>query len=230
MQQTFNDTQYINLIRKLGFYPVHIGNISNEIINYSGVFYPSGQLQCADESYVQSELDWYMSKDLSIDSNERISKTKIWNQICSDNRTVNSNYGWCIFSEENGNQFESCVKHLQHDKYTRHASMIYSRPSIHSEWNDNEHAKSDMICTVYVQVMYRYDRLQYIVHMRSNDVWFGLRNDLAWHMKILNMLSDRLGMKPGNIFWNADSIHIYEWAKPIIIKKITEVYGETIRL
>ena len=37
-------------------------------------------------------------------------KAKIWKQVASTDNLVNSNYGWCIFSIENGEQYKECFK------------------------------------------------------------------------------------------------------------------------
>ena len=51
--------------------------------------------------------------------------------------------------------------------------------------------------------------------MRSNDIWFGLRNDLAWQQEVQKRLVARLnegGVKceEGDIVWFADSLHLYD--------------------
>lgn len=62
------------------------------------------------KEYVEAELDWYYSMDLSVDFIGQ--KAKIWKQIASDKNIVNSNYGWCIFSEDNGSQYKNCFTEL----------------------------------------------------------------------------------------------------------------------
>lgn len=230
--KTSNDMIYLSTLRKLLAFPAddNSSGISHEIINANIVFQPNSVLSCVDEEYVNAEMEWYESQSLSIDSNPIIAKTRIWNNICSDKRTVNSNYGWCTFSAENCLQYTNAVEALRSDKASKHAVMMYSRPSIVNEWNDNIHAKSDMICTIYTQALIRNGHLIYIVNMRSNDFWFGMRNDLIWHMFIQAKMADELGVKPGLIFWNAGSLHIYKFAHNLIKNRIKEVYNEDIGL
>lgn len=74
---------------------------------------------------------------------------KIW-QFCAskdDKQEINSNYGWCVFSEANGSQYEHCLKHLKEDPFTREAMIIYTRPSI----QDDCTAMVNMIS--YVQII-----------------------------------------------------------------------------
>ena len=45
--------------------------------------------------------------------------------------------------------------------------------------------------------------------MRSNDVVFGYKNDYAWQKHVLDMLAADLFVEPGEIYWNAGSLHVY---------------------
>lgn len=88
-------------------------------------------------SYLEKEHKWYMSKKLSIKG--YMDDITIWKNIASkdDKQTVNSNYGWCVFSEENGSQFDNCLSKLKKDKFTREAMIIYTRPSIYKDAVEN---------------------------------------------------------------------------------------------
>ena len=51
--------------------------------------------------------------------------------------------------------------------------------------------------------------------MRSNDIWYGLRNDLAWHQYVFKravkwLNGHNIKCEPSKIIWNADSMHLYE--------------------
>lgn len=51
--------------------------------------------------------------------------------------------------------------------------------------------------------------------MRSNDIWYGMRNDLAWHQWVYDKMYNQLkaqkysNLQVGSIFWIADSLHLY---------------------
>lgn len=167
----------------------------------------------ANKAYIEKELKWYLSKDLSI--NGHVDDVKIWQQCASkdDKKLINSNYGWCIFSEENHSQYESSLAQLRADKGTRCATMIYTRPSIQTEATEN--GKRDMICTFNTHQLIRNNRLVYLVNMRSNDAIFGFLNDFAWHCYVYQMMFEELkkdypDLQPGYINWNASSFHVYE--------------------
>ena len=189
-----------------------------EILDYHQTFNPYQPYlefpgRKTSEAYVKAELDWYYSMDLSVDFIGE--KAKIWKQIASDKNIVNSNYGWCIFSEDNGSQYENCFKELIKNPESRRAIMIYTRPSMHVDYCKD--GMNDFICTNNVQCFIRNEELHYFVYMRSNDAVFGFFNDLTFHCHVYQkLLSDIqkvyphvLGSKHG-LHWCAASFHIYE--------------------
>ena len=127
--------------------------------------------------YVMQELNWYLSQDLNV---KEISKVaSMWSKISSKDGEINSNYGWMIFSSDNGNQFDNCINELINNKDSRRAVMIYQRPSMWEDWNRD--GMNDFVCTDGVQLFIRNDKLIYIVKQRSCDAIYGYFNDLAWH-------------------------------------------------
>ena len=166
--------------------------------------------------YAEKEIKWYETQSLSIyDMGEPI--PTIWKQVADKNGFINSNYGWCIFSEENHYQFENCLHRLISDKHTREACMIYNRPSMQYDFNFN--GMHDFMCTYSAQVFINErdgkDYLDYIVYMRSNDAVFGFDNDALWHMYVQKKLVNKLkeyypNINIGKLYWNAGSIHVYE--------------------
>ena len=165
-----------------------------------------------NEDYVQRELDWYKSQSLNV--NDIPGGTpQIWKQVADKDGFINSNYGWCIYSEENNHQFYNVVTELEDRPDSRRATMIYTRPTM---WGDhNKNGRSDFMCTNTVQYMIRDSRIYAIVGMRSNDAWAGYRNDYAWQSYVLDHLIQELHARGkfysrGEIYWNAGSLHIYE--------------------
>lgn len=176
--------------------------------------------------YAAREIEWYKSQSLFVD--DIPGKTpKIWNDCADMNGKINSNYGWCIWSNENGNQFRNCVQTLLKDPHSRQAVMIYNRPSMQEDATKD--GKHDFMCTYAVQCFLNdkvddsipgelrpYYELTYIVYMRSNDAVFGYDNDILWHRyvqeQLANTLSEQMAYDvcPGNIEWNAASLHVYE--------------------
>lgn len=212
-----NTRIYREALQKIVNFPAskNIHGISFEFLSFRTEFSPEGHIAGSSEKYIKNELDWYLSQDRNIKGHPGIENNKVWQSCAAEDGSVNSNYGWCVFSKENYEQFEMACRSIEKDPSTKQAVMIYTRPSINIDWNDGEHAEHDMICTIYVNLLLRDGKLIYIVHMRSNDIWYGLRNDLAWHQFVFKMAVEWLnghGIKcePTKIIWNADSMHLYE--------------------
>jgi thymidylate synthase len=157
--------------------------------------------------YIQRELHWYESQSRNV--NDIPGETPaIWKQVADKNGVINSNYGWCILSGENHNQYLHVLDTLKTKPDSRQAVMIYTRPTMHSD--AFELGRHDFICTNAVQYVIRDNRLHCIVQMRSNDAWAGYRNDVAWQRAVLMRLAQDLDIEVGNIIWHAASLHIYE--------------------
>lgn len=182
-----------------------------ELINLTFVCDEDSIFREPNKEYIERELEWY--KSMSLNVNDIPGKVPvIWTQVADDSGLINSNYGWCIWSEDNHNQYESCLHQLELDKNTRRAMMIYTRPSIQQEYNKN--GMSDFLCTNTVQVFIRNNKLIYIVSMRSNDAIFGFPNDLGWHKHVYTKLHNDLlktypDLETDYIQWNAGSFHVY---------------------
>jgi thymidylate synthase len=164
-----------------------------------------------NEDYAKKELEWYKSESLNVYD---MAKTPaIWKQIADKDGNINSNYGWCIFSKENGSQYTNALRELRKNKDSRRASMIYTRPTMHTDYN--KEGMSDFMCTNAVTFEIRNNELHCVVQMRSNDLLSGYKNDSYWHMYVLNILHQDLivdypELKLGNVIWNSASLHIYQ--------------------
>lgn len=163
-----------------------------------------------NEEYIAAELEWYNSQMLSVDALAMIygKRVKIWDNVADDNMFINSNYGWLIYSKENGYQYEHVKATLKDDPQSRQAVMVYTRPSIHVDAFRN--GRHDFICTNTVQYFLRDNRLTCQVNMRSNDAIFGFNNDCAWQKHVLHKLADDLDVEPGPMTWSVGSLHVYE--------------------
>jgi len=162
-----------------------------------------------NQDYIDAELAWYESQSTNI-NDIYIDKDppKAWQMSANRHGEINSNYGHLIFSDKYHNQFEQVVEELRRNKDSRRASMVYQRPSIWVEYNDN--CKNDFICTNAVTYYIRDNELHSVVQMRSNDVIFGYRNDYAWQEYVLYALADELGVDTGQMYWQVQNLHVYE--------------------
>lgn len=167
--------------------------------------------------YAEREIQWYESQSLYVKDIPGITP-KIW-QACADkDGKINSNYGFCIWSDENCSQFDHCVRRLLEDHYTRKACMIYTRPSMQIDCDAN--GMHDFMCTYSTQVFLNEvggnkHRLDYTVFQRSCDAVFGYCNDFLWHKHVrdklvLELNNHNLDIVSGDIIYNCGSLHVYE--------------------
>jgi thymidylate synthase len=184
-----------------------------EILNASFIADEPALFGTVNEDYVKRELDWYLSMSLNVNDIPG-EVPAIWKMVADKDGYINSNYGWCIYSKENGNQFIKVAEDLCSNPDSRRANMIYTRPSMHVDYNKN--GMSDFMCTNNVQYLIRNGQLHALVYMRSNDAIFGYKNDYAWQRyvqeSLLQFIKNKTGAKYGlgNIYWNVSSLHVYE--------------------
>ena len=169
-----------------------------------------------NEDYIQKELEWYDSESTNIYD---ISSTppQAWKMTANHHGEINSNYGNLIYNDKHYRQYNNVLEELQNNPDSRRASMVYQRPSIWVDYNDN--GKNDFICTNAVTYYIRDDQLHCVVQMRSNDVVFGYKNDYAWQEHVLYQLCEDLNaydlnldntIEVGNIYWQVQNLHVYE--------------------
>lgn len=159
-----------------------------------------------NKTYTQRELDWYLSMSLNV--NDLEDTPKIWKDVATREGYINSNYGYLVFHPNNGFQYDFVRDELKKNPNSRRAEMIYTRPSMHTDYNRD--GMSDFCCTNSVSYFIRDRRLHAHVKMRSNDIVYGYRNDYFWQKYVLNRLANDLEISIGDIYWTASSLHIYE--------------------
>jgi thymidylate synthase len=164
-----------------------------------------------NEDYIQRELEWYNSMSRYVDDIPGEVPT-IWKQIASKDGMINSNYGWCIWSDENGNQYENVLSELKSNPDSRRASMIYNRPSMHTDFNEN--GMNDFMCSFANTFFIRDNKLVSHYLMRSNDSVFGYCNDYAWAKHVQEKLCNDLksvypNLETGDLIWTASNLHVY---------------------
>ena len=166
-----------------------------------------------NHDYVERECQWYDSMSLSV-SDIPGGAPKIWQQVASSKGEINSNYGWMIYSEQNHKQYWSTLLELLAHPNSRRAVMIYTRPTMHTDYCRD--GMSDFCCTNAVQYLIRDSKLHVVVQMRSCDLIFGYKNDRAWQVEVQSRLLKDLNLKgenaytAGDIIWNVGSLHVYE--------------------
>lgn len=196
-----------------------------EILNASFIADEELIFGTINDEYVEREKKWYRSQSLNVNDIPG-GPPQIWKMVADKDGFINSNYGWCIYSEENGYQFTKVLEELLESPLSRRATMIYNRPSMHEDYKRN--GMSDFMCTYSTQYYLREGKLHASVFMRSNDAVFGYKNDYAWQRyvqkELLQGINGRKGTVYGlgNLYWNVGSLHVYERH----FKFIDEQYGQ----
>lgn len=174
-----------------------------------------------NQEYIDAEIAWYISQSTNIYDIHKESGADApaaWKYTANPHGEINSNYGHLVWSDKYFNQYGNVLDELLHNPDGRRASMIYNRPSIWMEYNEN--GKSDFICTNAVTYYIRDNLLHSVVQMRSNDVIFGYKNDYAWQRHLmqrlvedyngLNMYDKGDHIEEGHIIWQVQNLHVYE--------------------
>lgn len=164
--------------------------------------------------YIDAELDWYLNCSTNInDIRSENGPPKAWQYAANKYGEINSNYGKLIFDDKYYRQYENVLTELADNPDSRRACMVYNRPSIWTEFNEN--GKNDFICTNAVTYYIRNNQIHAVVQMRSNDVVFGYKNDYAWQRYVMDLIASDLsgGNKHytvGNLYWQVQNLHVYE--------------------
>ena len=170
-----------------------------------------------NDQYINAEIAWYESQSTNVfdladmfatPENEEPDPPAAWMMTSNDYGEINSNYGHLIYANKYFDQYENALSELRKNPEGRRATMIYNRPSIWVEFDEN--GKSDFICTNAVTYYIRNNELQSVVQMRSNDVIFGYKNDYAWQRYVMKKLADELGIEAGFMHWQVQNLHLYE--------------------
>ena len=210
---------FIEELKKENFTIDKTGQKTIEVIGASFLADEPSIFGKPSEEYINHEILWYQSHSCNINdiySDER-EPPKAWQLSANKYGEINSNYGCLINSDKYYGQYGMALDELLHNKDSRRASMIYQRPSIWVEYEED--GKNDFICTNAVTYYIRDDELHAVVQMRSNDVVFGYKNDYAWQLHVLEELvydynsfkNDTYEeIKPGDIIWQVQNLHVYE--------------------
>ena len=190
-----------------------------ELIGESFVVDEDWIIRPPNYGYIERELAWYKSQSLYVEDIPGQTPV-IWKQVADKNGKINSNYGYLIWSEENGRQYDNVLDELRKNPNSRRASMIYNRPTMHSDYCKD--GMSDFVCTYANNFLIRDDKLVSHYLMRSNCAIFGANNDFAWARYVQQKLAHDLDIAVGDLIWTASSLHVYEYHFCHIEKLIQE--------
>ena len=211
---------FINALDKEDFVMDRSGQKTIELIGASFFADQPAIFGTPNESYIEIEKAWYESQSTNVNwipETYNRNVPEAWKASANQFGEINSNYGHLIYSDKYHHQYGQVLDELLANPDGRRASMIYTRPSIWMEYNED--GKNDFICTNAVTYYIRDNCLHNVVQMRSNDVVFGYKNDYAWQLYVLEQMVKDYNdcksegtpeIKVGDIIWQVQNLHVYE--------------------
>ena len=208
---------FVNALDKEDFVMDRSGQKTIELIGASFFADQPAIFGTPSESYIEIEKAWYESQSTNVNWMSETYNKKVpeaWKASANEFGQINSNYGHLIYSDKYHHQYGRVLDELLENPDGRRASMIYTRPSIWEEYNED--GKNDFICTNSVTYYIRDNSLHCVVQMRSNDVVFGYKNDYAWQLHVLEKMIEDYNecsletIKVGDIIWQVQNLHVYE--------------------
>jgi thymidylate synthase len=170
------------------------------------------------------EFAWHLSASNKLDAIEYYAKE--WKNASPDGQSIyESCYGHKIFSgdDEDMSQWRKIIKLLKHDPYTRRAVL-----TLYNFNNISDLDSKDVACTCSIQFLFRNNKLDAIVYMRSNDIIWGLPNDIFFFTMLQELLANELGVEVGIYTHIVGSLHLYERhfdLAALILKSNTESFS-----
>ncbi len=153
-------------------------------------------------TYLAAEILWYWSARNDLKFIDHFSK--VWKKVSDDGVTANSAYGYILQKKHGFDQIEKIIELLTVDPYSRRAVMNINVP------NENVIDTKDEPCTICLDYQIRDGKLHCTCVMRSNDMNFGLRNDIGFFITLQKYIAKRLNVPVGNYTHFAMSIHVYD--------------------
>lgn len=129
--------------------------------------------------------------------------SKNWDSVSDGNKIRESCYGAKIFNQTR--DWENLISELKQDRNSRRAVI-----SLYSSKDTLGLNKPDVSCTLNLQFLLRRKKLDLIATMRSNDIVWGLPNDVFFCTMLQEYLSNLLSVEVGEYYHQVASMHIYE--------------------
>lgn len=109
-----------------------------------------------------------------------------------------------------------CYELLKRDPDTRQAVMSIFRA------DQDHHESLDVPCTLTIQFLLR-EHLHCVVNMRSNDLLWGTPYDIMGFTTLQHAMASWLGVKAGDYFHHAGSLHIYQNTQEHLIRTLESI-------
>jgi len=170
--------------------------------------------------YIAAELLWYFSR--TNDPTYIENYASMWKHLHNEDGTVNSAYGYLLFSERNEygfTQYNWVIESLKKDKDSRQAFMHFNKP--HHQFLENK----DQVCTLQALFHIRENKLHMTLTMRSNDVIYGFMTDWAFfsvlhYHTFLELKEIYPELEMGSYTHISHSMHLYERHYELVEKMV----------
>lgn len=154
-------------------------------------------VSCSNES---EQMEYYLSR---------------YKDFAEPDGTVWGAYGPRIFGGERS-QYEIVLETLRGKPTSRQAVIqLFDRVDI-------EEKHEDVPCTCTLQFLQREGVLHMVVHMRSNDAYWGLPHDIFAFTMIQEIVANELGYKLGSYKHLVGSLHLYDKSRTDVDRFLKE--------
>jgi len=197
-----NGVEEIN--ERTGFKTKIITGVSGSFRTADG--FPALTLRKIPVKLFVAEQVWYLQGKRELDFFQQFSK--IWDDFKDDDgNTVESGYGYRWRNFFKRDQIEGLVTMLQNEPSSRQGVVI--------TWDPNTDGlasakKKNVPCVPMFVVNIVGGELNLHFLFRSNDVMLGLPHDMAGFALLQLILAQKLGVKPGWLYYSGTHCHIYE--------------------
>lgn len=159
------------------------------------------------------EFLWYVSCSNSSEQMEYYLSR--YREFAEEDGTIWGAYGPRIFGGERS-QYEIVLQTLRDKPTSRQAVIqLFDRQDI-------EAAHKDVPCTCTLQFLQREGVLNLVVHMRSNDAYWGLPHDVFAFTMIQEIVANELGYKMGSYKHLVGSLHLYDSSREDVASFLEE--------
>jgi len=151
-------------------------------------------------SYLKREMAWYIKADpFDLSIAEHAAQ---WGKIVANGK-LNSNYGSYWFGKYG---VRYIVRTLQKDPMSRRAVI----PMYGTDLDHMDEDAKDVPCTIAIEFRLRNGKLHARALMRSQDVLWGMANDLPTFSFLQELIAVLLNAEVGPLTVSVGSFHVYE--------------------
>jgi thymidylate synthase len=150
------------------------------------------------------ELFWYLSKSNDLPFIEYyLPKSKL-DKESDDGKTLRNGYGERLFNKDGQNQIQNVITLLSNKPTSRKAVIqLFDASDLSEDFKS-------IPCTCTLQFAIRYQKLDMLVNMRSNDAYKGLPHDVFAFTMLQEIIARSLKIDVGIYKHCAGSMHLYD--------------------